>query len=196
MIKKVLLLILLFYTNILSAEEPVSVKEIRNWYNIINDDLTGEEGLIQITSIEHNENYAPTPAVGPVTETIKYYFYNSSIIYYQETDQEYPAGPVKITSRVNAAGFIEYREYLFDFNGNLIFFFLDVSALEQERYYFKNRELVYLKIGDNENWNFPQFSEKMNNIFEEAEKIKQAFYSLPHVYYEENRGKFYDEILK
>lgn len=137
---------LLFITTITQAQEDI-VKEIRNQYNEYNEQakLSTNEGITHLPLRFTITTSQMQRAIGPVNINTTI-FYDEMEIEPQNgenTNYKYKRTIRKITVNYQMAGKL-YKEYFFDTDGFLIFFYLHDEQWQmiEERYYFNKNELI------------------------------------------------------
>lgn len=184
-----------FLTSTLFSQEE-TVKEIRKIYIDYNKKIEDakNEGVnylptkIEVSTIQNR------PALGPVSFNITYFYDEHTNI-----DENYDvmknwAIIRKVIYKEGMPSYTDYKEILFDENGNLIFFYSKLSGYTcgEKRFYFDKNKLVKVKFNpfENEDYmgenDFPSFTRYGNNlnkddldwqkaILEEAAHHKKAF---------------------
>jgi hypothetical protein len=132
----------------LTAENP-DILEIRYFYNNLSELINNQELYEKQASV----TYYVIPGIGTPHSILKEY-YN---MIYNEDINEYEIYPLKIINTYQYAGNVSYEEYVYNYERELIFVFTKCGFgnitepehtewLLEERYYYKDNEIIRIKV--------------------------------------------------
>lgn len=192
MMKKIVfILILLGAASVFSLAQDKQIEKIRLIYNETSRQITEAEKAfaaakkdgaiaetdIFLTELNFNRGKTSYPAVGIFREDAKFYFT------FGTNENPYPDRLLKIVTITYRSATVEHREYLFDSNGQLIFYFEDpdmenMDKTEEMRLYFSNGKLIRFQVGNDISTDAPIFRRKneiVKEILEKQTKLVNVF---------------------
>ncbi len=144
----------------------MDIAGIRDWYGTVHEMMGGED--MYRSSLEINPDEVSYPGTGIYHKTISFYWGLSE----DHSEQAL----FFITETAWYAAVREYREYLFDRSGNLLFCFVSGGyEMTEKRYYFSDDELIQFTVNGEKMENLQTFSSEAGSVLQNAENYSQAF---------------------
>lgn len=147
--KKVLILIILLvgFSNFTFSQTEKSIEEIRKIYQAVNKQIAeceenGDTSTTFLTELVVNKNKGSYPAVGIYKTAVKFYY-----TFGDREKNPYPERLLKIMMTTNRSNRTESSEFLFNENGQIIFYFEKKDDMES-RVYFELEKPIKILQGE------------------------------------------------
>lgn len=172
---KLLIFLLLLPALSSLAQVEIQVAGIRKIYQETNEkvaecEANGEYSSVFLSEVTVNKNNGSYPAVGIYRSVIKFYY-----TYGDREKNPYPNRLLKIMVTTNRSSQTENSEFLFNPNGQLIFYFEKKDEVER-RLYFAAEKLIKALEGEKiVKINTPTELERVKSMLQEKRRLSEAF---------------------
>lgn len=182
----ILVILIIGVAAILTAAQDKQIAEIRKIYNETNTKIKDAEKAfalakkdggqaeteIYLTELNFNKGNTTYPATGIFHTETKFYFT------FGKTGNPYPDRLLKIVQFTHRTASVDLTEWLFNSNGQLIFYFddFDQESLERDeetRLYFSGGKLIRFQAGEEIIGDHPIFRNKNLIVQESLDRQKK-----------------------
>lgn len=178
MLKKIILvfILLVFVSNLTQvfAQNAKRIEEIRKIYAETNEKIAecekdGETSIVYLSELVLNKNNGSYPAVGIFRSTVKFYY-----TYGDREKNPYPNRLLKISITTKRSANTENKEFLFDENEKLIFYFEKIES-EKRIYFTAEKPILFLNGETKADLKKKETLENLREILKEKQSLKSIF---------------------
>lgn len=178
MLKKIILalILLVFVPNLTNifAQNAKRIEEIRKIYAETNEKIAecekdGETSIVYLTELIVNKNNGSYPVVGIFRSSVKFYY-----TYGDREKNPYPNRLLKISVTTNRSSNNEKKEFLFDENEKLIFYFEKTEG-EKRIYFTAEKPILFLNGEIKTDLKKKETLESLLEILKEKQNLKSIF---------------------
>jgi hypothetical protein len=178
MLKKIILalILLVFVSNLTNifAQNAKRIEEIRKIYAETNEKIVecekeGEYSSVYLTELVVNKNNGSYPAVGIFKSSVKFYY-----TYGDREKNPYPNRLLKISVTTKRSSNTENKEFLFDENEKLIFYFEKIEG-EKRIYFTAEKPILYLNGETKADLKNKEILENLREILKEKQNLSLVF---------------------